>query len=101
MAERRVTVLGAEYHIVETNELPSDRDGECRGFSKRILMRPLPDDADEEDRKAHKCLLRHECIHAYMFEAGMQRWYDDEDLTQFLAAKLPSMLGTMIRAGAM
>lgn len=101
MAEKRVTVLGAEYHIVDTDDLPPDRDGECRGFSKRILVRPLPEDADEDDRRAHKCLLRHECVHAFLAEAGMQRWDEDEDLVQFLAAKLPAMLGVMIRAGAM
>lgn len=101
MAERRVAVLGAEYRIIETDDLPDNRDGECRGFSKRILVRPLPDDADDDTRRSYKALLRHECLHAFLFEAGMQRWDEDEDLVQFLAAKLPSMLGVMIRAGAM
>lgn len=101
MAERRITVLGAEYRIIETDDLPGGIDGRCHRFAKRIYVRPLPDGADDEDRRAHMELLRHECVHAFLAEAGMQRWDEDDDLVQFLAAKLPAMLGVMIRAGAM
>lgn len=101
MAERRVTVLGAEYRIIETDELPEDADGRCHRFMRRILVRPLEDGADDDDRRYHMEVLRHEVIHAFLAECGMERWFADEDLVQFLAAKLPAMLGTMIRAGAM
>lgn len=101
MAEKRVTVLGAEYSIAETDELPEDTDGECHRFTRRIIVRPLEDGADDDDRRYRREVLRHEVMHAFFAECGMERWHDDEDLVQFLAAKLPSILGTMIRAGAM
>lgn len=93
-----VNILGTEYSFVhDTKELTkSGNDGICQQYSKRIAVREVSDMLDDTgDMKAKKLryneVCRHEAIHAFFGEAGLEQYNEDETLVSFLAVNFPKM----------
>ena len=78
---RDINVLGTKYSIYfykngECDGLDKDGKWFCSGFcdhsSRRVVLRLEDDDADLEDYiRFRKKILRHEIIHAFLFESGL------------------------------
>ena len=98
-----INVLGTKYKIKYQNDLEnsklSDCNGLCEVYSKEIII-------DKENlivntRKHanlgefNKKVIRHEIIHAFLYESGLSSYYKDETLTDGLAVLLPKMFKVM------
>lgn len=96
MDKQTISVLGTEYTI--QHDLQSEMsDGDCGFYDKKIRIRPLENmlDSEEstiEERELRKQeVVRHEVIHAFLFESGRSEWARDEDLVDFLAIQSPKL----------
>lgn len=110
-----VKVLGTEYEIISADPEHKDlhgsgHDGVCDYLNRQILISNLSDWDETEDRKAEytKQTLRHEIIHAFLFESGLgynseksEHWAMNEEMTDFFALQFPKIMKAMKKAGAL
>ena len=90
-------ILGTEYKLIHDSDLiKSGLDGECQSYSKTIRIRPkeqmigdLDSDADKEKR--YNEVKRHELVHAFFDECGLDGWSNDERLVQWIASQFPKL----------
>ena len=98
-----VNILGTPYTIyeqsTEENNMLKECDGYCDKSSKKIVIIKKPEDNQLEDFEQYRRkILRHEIIHAFLFESGLhENWKHDEfghDETwvDWIAAQFPKML---------
>lgn len=97
----KVNILGTEYEIVidaPDEMLPPDADGGMDHSIKRIVVAKFePDERSIKDLDAYrKKVLRHEIIHAFLYESGMwnnsgtaEAWGCDETITDWIAIQFP------------
>lgn len=97
--ENKVNVLGTEYDIMKGNSFLESKnlDGLCRVYDKEIIVRSKdsmldPDDSYEAKARRYKEVLRHELIHAFLSESGLDDYSSDEKLVEWLAIQFPKML---------
>lgn len=93
-----MNILGIEYNFEHDTEKLTKLgcDGMCQQYSKRIVVRKVSDMLeDSDDIKAKKLrydeVCRHEAIHAFFGEAGLEQYNNDEALVTFLAVNFPKM----------
>lgn len=93
----KLNILGEKYEISEERDiLKEDAHGTCDRFKKEIricpsdLMFPEDSDAGTKDEK-YKEVMRHEIVHAFLFEAGMESYSQDELLVQWIAFMYPKL----------
>ncbi|WP_304341603.1 hypothetical protein [Metaclostridioides mangenotii] len=107
----KVNVLGTEYTIVE-RKLNGDSKLErlnayCDTSIKLIVIRDVKeveDDEDsQEDLQVYKSrLLRHELIHAFLFESGLDDdWVINEQMIDFFAMQFEKMAEAFGSVGAL
>ena len=99
-----IHILGTDYtiRVVPANDERmnyQEASGTCEAYSKELYVR---DFTAEDDPKQYKCIdkyckkvLRHEIIHAVFFEAGLVKYFEDEELTDTLAYLAPKMVEIM------
>lgn len=92
-------ILGTKYDLVQNDATLKDinADGACSSYEKVIRIAPLkdmlqPDDSEQAKRKRYNEVLRHEMIHAFFDESGLDQYSDDEQLVNWLAVQFPKML---------
>lgn len=107
----KVNVLGTEYEIVQKDY--SDEplfekrgiDGYCDDIDKIICvcnMKTFPqwqDETEEYCKKAQNYTLRHEIIHAFFNESGLQEstaafqggWAKNEEMVDWIAIQFPKI----------
>ena len=99
-----VNVLGTVYTI-EILSSADDRylkemscDGYCDKTSKRIVVRAEDETNELENYEVYKkTCLRHEIIHAFLFESGLQQnfkheqWGHDETMIDWFAVQFPKL----------
>ena len=83
--EQKINVLGTEYTIYLQSE--DARLAECDGFcdktTKEIHIGKFPDDCDLGQPAVYeKKILRHELVHAFMFESGLAEGWEHQDYGQ-------------------
>lgn len=99
-----ISVLGTEYKILELSENEDDtlKERELNGYfdgtTKRIVLRTDYDispgavgDIIELKRK----VLRHELIHAYLYESGLSYqcyWAENEEMVDWFAIQIPKLI---------
>lgn len=99
----KIDILGTSYKITH-DLLRDDRDGECNIVSKTIRIKPVEQmsgDNDAERIYIRDKVTRHEIIHAFLDESGLDSYSDDETLVDWIANQLPKMLDAMRAAGAL
>lgn len=107
-----VSILGAEYTVErrtkENCKLLKECDGFCDKTSRRIVVREKDDDDELDDFKEYqKKVLRHEIIHAFLFESGLHEnfrkseWGHDETTVDWIAVQFPKMLAVFEQCGAL
>ena len=96
----KLNILGTEYDYAESTAKEDVRLAENYGyydFSERIIR--IESEYNENDPNAisdfdvlKDKVIRHEIIHAFMYESGMREWTEDEKLVDWLAIQFPKML---------
>ena len=92
---RTVNILGTEYRIIKEDFNGEECDGYCDYTSKEIHIRnDNVNDVGDFDYLMKK-QLRHEIVHAFLGESGLDNYSSDEVLVQWMAAQLPKMFQAM------
>lgn len=93
-----VDILGVEYavKVISSNErekfsdLDDDMDGYCNYYTKEIVV--VRDDSDTQGHKMYvNQVIRHELVHAYLFESGLHSYSIDETLVDWIAIQIPKI----------
>ena len=103
----KINVLGTEYKVctVSANCLPVN-DGVCCIYEKKINVR-LPaemlekETPEEAKLDRYREVLRHEIIHAFLFESGLDDLGSNEELVDWIAKQFPKMTKAFEEAGCM
>lgn len=111
---KNVSILGTIYTIKEQteaeNELLKDKDGYCDVTSKEIVIVDLSKVECEIKNPEwyRRKLLRHEIIHAFLSESGLDEctnWEDttkhNEQMVDWFAIQFPKMMDAFIEAGCL
>ncbi len=98
MENRKISILGTEYEIAEDSGLyRTDFDGICKNYGKSVRARALADMLDQDSTEKEKRIrldevMRHELVHAFFFESGLNEYSEDEQLVSWIAIQFPKML---------
>ena len=104
MMRKIVNILGTEYEIIidaPDEMLPEDADGAMDHSVKRIVVAKFESDRDSvKDLDVYrKKVLRHEIIHAFLFESGLWNnsgnvtaWGQSEEITDWFAIQSPKII---------
>ena len=99
--KRSINILGTNYRfVVDSKSLEPDTDGLCGYYNKQITIRRVIDIFDntakfEEKKLRFNEIMRHEIVHAFLDESGLDNYSSDEVLVQWMAAQLPKMFEVM------
>jgi hypothetical protein len=92
-----MNILGQKYEVIQDESLKhTDVDGLCLKYSKQIKIRLtelMLDDCEvkEEKQKRYNEVLRHEAVHAFFSESGLDCYSNNEDLVDWIANQFPKM----------
>ena len=100
---KKVNILGTEYTIEikkrEDDKFLMDKcDGYCDKTTKKIVVLEEPKDNELENFSDYqKKVIRHEIVHAFLFESGLHECINhsdghDEQIVDWIAAQFPKML---------
>lgn len=108
----KIDVLGTEYAIMVATKA-EDRflekcDGYCDKTSKKIVVTAKESDNELDCFETYqkKC-MRHEIIHAFLFESGLHEnfkhgeWGHDETMIDWIAIQFPKLLKAFEEAGCL
>lgn len=94
-----MNILGTEYTLIIDTEYceEANADGIIEHYEKKIYMRNVQDMLEKGASQQAKQIrydetLRHEIVHAFFFEAGLDKYACDETLVQWIATKLPQIV---------
>lgn len=106
--EKKINVLGTEYTIFlqSEDERLIDCDGFCDKTTKEIHIGRFPADCDLGNPLVYeKKIMRHELVHAFMFESGLAEGWEhqsngQEELTvDWFAYMAPKLFEAFLEAG--
>lgn len=103
MATTAVNVLGTEYTIKKSNSAEDanliETDGYCDPTTKSIVIKDFNEIKDlplavGDTEEYSKQVYRHELIHAFLSESGLQdcSWAAKEEIVDWIACQFPKML---------
>lgn len=116
MTKQKINILGSEWTIVRTNKDDdkrlSNKAGFCDNSTKEIVATKYEKDPEDIDQIGdveymNKQILRHEIIHAFLFESGLsdnwekQQWGHDETTVDWFAMQGPRIYETWKEADAL
>lgn len=96
----KVNVLGTEYEILrnvkDDPKLGNRADGYCDYSTKKIVIAEMIEDDDTlENLKMYEGkVIRHELIHAFLYESGLDvnsDWARNEEIVDWIALQFPKM----------
>lgn len=109
-----VDVLGTQYHIYigvmpEDDVMLDKNDGYCDWTAKRIVVvGRVPDEQHANFNERQKLILRHEIVHAFLFESGIDQdtiWdikgqTHPEQMVQWIARQFPKIQEAFTKVNA-
>lgn len=105
----KVKILGTSYSISykspAEDPLLKECDGYCDESSKKIVVTTQNGNLDDFKKYQKKC-LRHEIIHAFLFESGLaENWEhknfgQEETVVDWMAIQLPKIIKVIQEVGA-
>lgn len=112
LENEKVNILGTTYVCSEVDEETEPRITQMLGFcdfsTKEIGIADSLNEAFQGEQKnmlfVKKKTLRHEIIHAFMFESGLDTSSDfarDEELIDWMAIQIPKMVNAMKSIGCL
>ncbi len=96
----KISILGTKYTVSQSNAwfdaLLEANQGYCDNTRKKIVINELrPEPGSNVDvALVQKRVLRHEIIHAFLFESGLDEnsdWGTDETLVDWIALQFPKL----------
>ena len=112
MKQQIINILGSEWTLItcpeSENKSLKDMDGYADKTIREIVVLSEPRGEGNEVRKFEeymKATIRHEIIHAFMFESGLHECWDhrvghDETTVDWIANQFPKILKVFQEAGA-
>lgn len=108
----KINVLGSEYTISVKSQQEDKAlekcDGYCDKTSRRIVVASKDADSNLDDFAVYqKKVIRHEIIHAFLFESGLHEnwkhpeWGHDESYVDWIAVQFPKLLEAFKAADAL
>ena len=110
----KVNILGVKYTILIADEKKKPKLKMCDGYIdtsiKQIVVGKFEKDPMSiEDLESYtKSVLRHEIIHAFLYESGLwnnssspEAWGQSEEITDWIALQFPKMLKAFKEAKAL
>lgn len=111
----KVNVLGGEYDVFmgvfpDDDKMLDGCDGYCDWTVKRIVViGRVPQEQHENFEERQKVCLRHELIHAFLYESGIDQntnWDIDgqihpEQMVQWIARQFPKIQKAFEETGAL
>ena len=108
----KVNILGTEYTIdilsKQEDKFLENMDGYCDKTSKRIVVRAIDETNELDDYSVYlKKILRHEIIHAFLFESGLhenfkhEQWGHDETTIDWIAVQFPKLIKAFEETGCL
>ena len=105
----KVQVLGTEYTIRvidRTKDSNLERmDGYCDHSAKKIVIDTFQkmQGALENMEVYKKRVIRHELVHAFLFESGLteESWARNEEIVDWIAYQFPKLLEAFKKVGAL
>lgn len=107
LKNRKINILGTKYEITaDTRLCNTDFDGICKNYVKSIQLRKpedmLDDDSVESEKQIrYEEILRHELVHAFFFENGLDEYSENEQLVNWIAIQFPKMVKAFQEAGCL
>lgn len=104
MMNKTVNILGTEYEVImdaPDEMLPEDADGAMDHSVKRIVVAKFESNRNSiKDLDVYrKKVLRHEVIHAFLFESGLWNnsgnvtaWGQSKEITDWFAIQSPKIM---------
>lgn len=107
-----VNILGTEYEIIEAaaaeDAMLEKCDGYCDKTVKTIVISKKAKDCDLKDYSVYqKKVMRHEIIHAFLFESGLSENFThpeyghDETYVDLIASQFPKMCEVFKEVGCL
>lgn len=107
-----IKILGTKYTIEEVDKdsdsFLEEADGYCDVTSKRIVItKEYSENGADNWEERRKKLLRHEIVHAFLFESGLhenfrhKKWGHDETIVDWIAVQSPKMLKVFKKIGCL
>lgn len=97
--KKRILILGTLYKIKYRNLKDADYDGYCDYTSRTIVIRTDNYNNVEDFQRMQNKQLRHEIIHAFLAESGLQcnfehstMWGHEETMVDWIAIQFPKLL---------
>ena len=90
----KVDILGTEYTIVEKEDErfeALDAVGFCEWWTKEIYIKKGIEETNETMKGLNKFkenIIKHEIVHAFLFESGMQNYERDEQIVEWIARNI-------------
>lgn len=108
----KINVLGTEYticeHSPEEDKTLDNIDGYCDKTTKVVCVTKKTPDSNLGDWEVYrKKVLRHEIIHAFLFESGLhenfehKQWGHEETFIDWVAVQFPKMQKAFEQAGCL
>lgn len=95
--ELEISILGTNYELImggtteDYPDLADGNDGYCNYQLKQIVISKEYDDGTKSYEKYLETVVRHEIIHAYLYESGLHDYANDERIVDWVAIQFPKM----------
>lgn len=109
-----VKILGTKYTIVKVKAsedkylMSESANGYCDNTSHKIVVADLTGEYElDEIEEYEKKILRHEIVHAFLFESGLQENFEhrrighEETMVDWIASQFPKMMKAFKKAGCL
>lgn len=111
----KVNILGTEYTILRRTEKEDPKlegkDGYTDSSTKEIIVEAFDEDSDSKRDLEYyaKAVIRHEIIHAFLFESGLDicsnnyfgAWSENEEMVDWMAIQFPKILKAFEEVGCL
>jgi len=94
---KQVNVLGTTYTVKNDSEVNDPKLKECDGYCDDtmklcVVADFVPDTMSKGNLKEYqKKVIRHEIIHAFLFESGMAEMSADETFVDWIVVQFPKL----------
>lgn len=103
-----VEVLGTKYEIIESDKVQDyileNNDGYCDFSTKKIVIDTFKNTSDsmEDLEKYRKQVIRHELVHAFLFESGLDAssWGKNEEIVDWIAIQSLKLFEAFMKVDA-
>ncbi len=91
-----INILGTEYELITDGTIEAypdleGSDGYCNYQLKQIVISKEDDDGTVSYARYLEKVLRHEIIHAYLYESGLHDYTNDESIVDWMAIQFPKI----------